>query len=225
MAPELSFSIKTMLGSPSTLLNASKATNFTFKLVNPVTTLKDSNGPRYGEDEDLKLKILLMQKESEGYDLQFHNMANNTFESNLRMVDFLLPQILGEVLKIYYLNKGTTLTEIAELLQKNDPMDFKEDSDRFYSHKLKNFLLDVALGMKPATRWDGSYDAAGGYIIVKDDGDILCYHLLREGEFKDYLLENTKLETPSTSRYNFGTLYELDGELFIDLNLQIRFIK
>ncbi|ASY41521.1 hypothetical protein CAV20_05555 [Taylorella equigenitalis] len=43
-------------------------------------------------------------------------------------------------------------------------------------------------------------------------------------DFEDYLLNNTKFETPSTSRHNFGYVYEELGEQRIKLNLQIRFI-
>jgi len=41
----------------------------------------------------------------------------------------------------------------------------------------------------------------------------------------DDLLEQTKLETASTSKHNFGKLYKENGDLFIKLNLQIRFIN
>ena len=46
-----------------------------------------------------------------------------------------------------------------------------------------------------------------------------------ENEFEDYLFNNTKLDTASSSRHGFGSIYENDGELFFKLNLQIRFIK
>ena len=42
---------------------------------------------------------------------------------------------------------------------------------------------------------------------------------------EDYLLNNTKLETASSSRHQFGQLYKENGELFFKLNLQIRFVK
>ena len=35
----------------------------------------------------------------------------------------------------------------------------------------KVLLLDAALGMTPAKEWTGRYDANGGYLVVKKDGD------------------------------------------------------
>lgn len=41
---------------------------------------------------------------------------------------------------------------------------------------------------------------------------------------KDYLFENIKLDTPSTTRHCFGKLYkETNGKLYFKLNLQLRF--
>ena len=84
-------------------------------------------------------------------------------------------------------------------------------------------LCAIALGMKPATEWDGTDEASGGYIIVKTDGDVLAYHIYNRDAFRGYLLRNTKLERGSTSRHDFCTLYEENGKVKIKLNLQIRF--
>lgn len=79
--------------------------------------------------------------------------------------------------------------------------------------------------MVPQSEWNDRLSSYGGYIVVREDGVLVCYHLYNEDAFKDYLFENTKLDTPSTARHKFGSIYEKNGELFIDLNLQIRFIK
>jgi len=65
----------------------------------------------------------------------------------------------------------------------------------------------------------------GGYLIVKDNGDILCYHIYNKNEFEDYLLNNTKLDTASSSRHEFGKLFQENGKIYLKLNLQIRFLK
>ncbi|WP_197684895.1 HpaII family restriction endonuclease [Proteiniphilum saccharofermentans] len=39
------------------------------------------------------------------------------------------------------------------------------------------------------------------------------------------MLNNTKFETASTSRHDFGVIYKDGGEQYLKLNLQIRFIK
>ena len=42
--------------------------------------------------------------------------------------------------------------------------------------------------MMPSKVWTGEYDATGGYLIVKADGEILCYHIYNKNEFENYLL-------------------------------------
>lgn len=79
--------------------------------------------------------------------------------------------------------------------------------------------------MTPSKVWNGTYDATGGYIIVKSDGDIVCYHIYNFNEFQDYLLNNTKFESLSSRRHQYGVIEKkLDG-LYFKLNLQIRFKK
>jgi hypothetical protein len=41
--------------------------------------------------------------------------------------------------------------------------------------------------------------------------------------FEEYLLKNTKYETASTSRYNFGGVYSENRSDNIKLDLQVRF--
>jgi len=84
-------------------------------------------------------------------------------------------------------------------------------------------LTDIALGMTPSKVWSGIYDATGGYLIVKENGDVLCYHIYNRNHFEDYLFNNTKLETASSTRHEFGNLYEKNGQFYFKLNLQIRF--
>ena len=61
--------------------------------------------------------------------------------------------------------------------------------------------------MTPSKVWNGIYDATGGYLVVKENGDVLCYHIYNRNQFEDYLFQNTKLDTASTSRYEFGEVY------------------
>ncbi|MEG1729646.1 MAG: HpaII family restriction endonuclease, partial [Bacteroidaceae bacterium] len=82
---------------------------------------------------------------------------------------------------------------------------------------------DAALGMMPSKVWTGEYDAIGGYLIVKEDGEIVCYHLYNRNEFENYLFSNTKFETASSSRHDFGKVFREGEDLLFKLNLQIRF--
>jgi type II restriction enzyme len=128
--------------------------------------------------------------------------------------------------KCFYSTKYSKLSDLSDELTKNNPLNFDLNHNHgFYEYKLKKFLTDVAVGMMPSKVWNGVYDATGGYLIVKENGEVLAYHLFNRNEFEDYLFLNTKLETASTTRHDFGKVYLKDNDCFINLNLQIRFIK
>ena len=96
---------------------------------------------------------------------------------------------------------------------------------KYYEYKVKNFLTASALGMVPHTPWNGRYEANGGYLVVKDNGDLLCYHFYDRNLFEDYLFYNTKTDSPSATRNRYAILYKEknDDRLYFKLNLQVRF--
>lgn len=137
------------------------------------------------------------------------------------MVDSQMPLIVAQMLIGYYSDITADCLCLADYVSCINPLSRSAD---FYRHKIKEMLCAVALGMKPATRWDGTDEASGGYIIVRTNGDLLAYHIYNRDAFRSYLLNNTKLESGSSSRHGYGVLYEQNGEIYIKLNLQIRFI-
>ena len=215
---EMSFSIKSQLGSPSTLLNASGATNFQFLLSSDLTDLQ------IDELNNLGLKVLIQQLISDGIEISFLKTNNSQFASNLQMIDYKMPQIIATMLLAYYSGAGTTLSDLTHAVKGMDPATFGPNNSSFYTHKIKTLLSDVALGMTPSRPWKGEYDATGGYIIVRQDGQIVCFHAYNREEFREYLLVSTKFETGSRKKHNFGHLYRIDSGICIDLNLQIRFL-
>lgn len=221
--PELGFSIKSQLGGASTLLNAGKTTNFRFKVNNISSSQIEliNNINTRSKIVDRINKIIEL-----GGTLSFDKPCNSVFNNNLVLIDSLLPNIMAEIIYKYFSTKNTKLTEIVEAIEEENPLSFDKTHDHlFYTYKIKKFLTDSALGMMPSKVWTGKYDATGGYLIVKDNGDILCYHLYNRNEFEQYLFANTKLETASSTRHDFGKIYTENSQFFINLNLQIRFIK
>jgi len=221
--PELGFSIKSMLGSPSTLLNASMATNFVFEILGP----KEKNN----EDvNNIKGSSKIMDRAkyiyNSGGQLKFDKMDSDEFKKNLRKIDSNLPYIVSEMLKHYFNSKESKITDLVNFLAKDKNFYEKFDlTKNDLEYKIKNFLSAVALGMTPKKMWDGFTKAHGGYIIVKENGEVVCYHLYNRDEFEEYLYQNTKFDTPSSTRHNFGKVYEKNGKQKIKYNLQIRFIK
>lgn len=229
LQPLLGFSIKSQLGNPSTLLNAGETTNFIFKIENGsfskqdieyVNSLYVKRGQKLSRDIKGRIKAIYERNGK----LLFLNTQKQIFSNNLILIDSLLPQILASVLLQFASSNYSSVEDLIRITEEKNPLKFDTTNKHlFYSYKIKRFLTDIALGMMPSKVWTGEYDATGGYLIVKADGEILCYHIYNKNEFENYLLSSTKLDTASSSRHGFGEIYEEDGQLFFKLNLQIRF--
>lgn len=222
MLPKLGFSIKSMIGSPSTLLNASRATNFIYEINNLNCTINELNKI----DTKSKLRDRMDEILKHCDDLKFLGVEDDTFRQNLRKLETRLPEMIAEIVSVYYKGKGANLQMLINELEKEGVIKRKFDlSKNDFEYKIKEFLSAIALGMTPTKIWDGKTIAHGGYIVVKENGEIVCYHLYNRDEFLTYLLKNVKLETPSTGRHKFGDVYEEGSKIFIKLNLQVRFLR
>jgi len=215
--PICGFSIKSYIGGKPTLLNASQSTNFTFEILN-FDTMQINKINSMDTKKKIKGKLL----ELENYKFKFHSVKNEILEDNLMLIDSEMPKILAYSLKYYYMGLASNCKEICNILEKENPLNIRKPKV-FYEYKFKKLLCAVALGMKPKSNWDGIDEANGGYIAVFENGEILAYHIYNRNFFEEYLLQNTKFETPSSSRHKYGYLYEEDNKVFLDLNLQIRF--
>lgn len=224
MTPMLGFSIKSQLGSASTLLNPGMPTNITYKIVGGDMTDLEMKEINAIEDHLPRMQALL----EKGYLLEYYEIAHETFKNNLLFLDMCMPELVARCLVLSSMPSfGTSIKDIVKIVSKENPFGFTgKDVTAFYEHKMKVLLLDTALGMTPATEWDGRYDANGGYLVVKSDGDIVCYHFYNKNDVEDYLYNNTRFDRASRTRYDFGSLYRgEDGNVYIKLNLQIRFKK
>lgn len=223
MTPTLGFSIKSQVGNDATLLNASKATNFIYMVSGKKLSariIKSINEISTRNKIMDRVKAIINQDAL----LDFCGMYSNTFCNNLILIDSCLPQIVAGILLNRYILGTTDLSQLTDYIAQKNPIGYDvSQNHRFYEHKIKNLLVASALGMVPDEPWNGRYDANGGYLVVKDDGDVLCYHFYDRNLIEDYLFKNVKLETPSSSRHDFATIYEENGKQLFKLNLQIRF--
>jgi type II restriction enzyme len=155
----------------------------------------------------------------------FVKTERQIFSNNLILIDSRLPEILSQIVYDFYSSKKSSVADLVKRTNLKNPLKFDiSNNHKFYEYKVKRFLTDIALGMMPSKVWTGQYDATGGYLIVKESGDILCYHIYNRNEFENYLFNNTKLDTASSNRHDFGSIYEENGEFYFKLNLQIRFL-
>lgn len=220
--PTLGFSIKSQLGSPSTLFNASCATNLVFDLTGHF--LSEEEKETFHDFKFFKDKFKYL--DSLGTGLKFVGADNDVFASNLMLVDTFMPQILSSMTENYFRGKAVKVSDLTDLCTvENICCVTASAAKTFYTFKIKELLTDIALGMTPASPWNGRYDATGGYIIVKDSGDILCYHIYNRNEFREYLYKNTRFDTPSQTKHKFGTIENIGEGQKLKLNMQIRFLK
>jgi DNA (cytosine-5)-methyltransferase 1 len=211
------FGIKSYLGSKPTLLNASGNTNFIFK-INGLNKsfLDDINAI----DTPTKLRDRINKIEEFGGKFEYIGAEKDTMDFNLRMVDSEMPQIIGKILLCFYKERVSSLKEISKkLLGKNGSI----NEELLLNNKIKKLLVDILLGFFAGSKWNGSYES-NGTIVMKNNGDCVGFHIIEMDNLKNYLFENIKLDTPSTTRHRFGKLYlEKDGGLYFKLNFQLRF--
>lgn len=216
--PLAGFSVKSQIGAPSTLMNASGATNLIFEISGISDDIMDEINSIDSKEKIIERFTKLYKTAKK---VEFVDTKNQIFKDNLELIDSKLPEILAHAMVYRYRDNVKGYREIVELLVKNNPMRYH--NAEMYRYKFKKLLCASALGMLPATQWNGIDEANGGYIIVKADGDILAYYIYNRNAFEDYLLNSTYLETGSTSKHNFATIYKENGSYFINMNVQIRF--
>jgi len=206
-------------------------TNFVYKVLGNNLTMSQIDEINSIETAT-KIKDRLAKISTLNRTLNFVKTEKSVFSNNLTLIDSALPRIMAEIIYAFYSSAHTRLADLVKEVSRQNPMNFDlSEHHPFYVYKVKRLLTDIALGMMPSKVWTDELEATGGCLIVKkdsvvkEDGEILAYHIYNQNEFEDYLFNNTKLETASTTRHGFGTIYEQDGDQFFNLNLQIRFIK
>jgi hypothetical protein len=215
-SPAVGFSIKSQLGSASTLLNASGSTN----LIYQITRTVDSDSSKFPEFEHGKHRKNLQKLFNAGYVLNFHGFQSETFSRNLQLLDSNMGEYVGKILLEYY---SSDVSKFSEVVERSYPLDIPTSRQPVF--KIKEFLGAVSMGLRPAAEWDGDTTKFKGIILVKRDGEIVFYYLYNRKSFEDYLYKSVRFDRPDTSRHQYGSIYQEDGKTLIKLNLQIRFVR
>lgn len=218
--PVCGFSIKSYLGANPTLINAGTNTNFTY-------TLKGCNNELMNAVNaiDSRTKIIdrmdYLLSNGCSFVLQ-NNSISPQFIENLQFIDTIMPEFINYMLLYSYMYSIKNSVQLVDKMKELNPLKFS--NLEMYTYKYKKLLCAWALGLTPErTDWLGNEDANGGYITVKNDGSVVCYHLYNRTEFEDYLLNYTYFEKPSTSKFNYMNVYKDNDEYKIKLCLQVRF--
>ena len=239
---DLGFSIKSLLGNNSTLFNTGYGNNFIYKVSDNLNkSISEFNKETYKPTGGIsKITHRLNTLKTQRCDISYKEIQSKQLWKNLKMIDGDLPQILAYALYYRWTNRMRSLREVSDFLEQKDPLNFYDNQvseQKLYEYKLKKFLTESAMGMTSENPWLGEYDAFGGVIIAKRDGDIVCFHIYDFNLLRNYLLNNTVFEQPSTGedeqnpgnrrkkgkKYYYGWLEKEGKELIFKINLQIRF--
>lgn len=233
--PTVRYSVKSDVGSRSTLYNATSGATLTYEIEGPMTEdlIGRINGfGNYDEVEDSekatsvsgKVKKKFAYLLDKGYVLTFIQ-EDCPFHNNLMYVDSAFPKILAEMVLKYYSTKGLRkIDKITEEIEKENPI-YVPEAIRctYYEYKVKNFLVLAALGMTQGTPWDVRESVTGGIIVVKKEGTVVCYHLFDRNEFENHLFHMASIDTPSTGRHSDSSIHpNSDGKNVITVAMQIR---
>ena len=90
---------------------------------------------------------------------------------------------------------------------------------------MKQFLLALALGMRPAKLFTGVDSAVSGFLLVDGSGEILCYQKADRQTFADFLFYNSRFEKGSTEKDKYGYLERENGVYYFKLNAKIGLLK
>lgn len=220
---KVGYSIKSSLGSPATLLNASSNTDFRY-----IVKGLSENDIEEINNINTRTKLLdrLKYMKNKNAEIIFDKVISNTMNQNLQMLDSKLPEILADLLITSYETSEKKIENLVHYVSKNNALNYDGNTELYYKKKIGDFLLAITLGMMPGKIWDGEYNVTGGIILVENDGKILVLDAIYYKEYLvKYLIKNTKLESPSSSRYKMFDIYLDKGEEYFNLNLQIRFIN
>ena len=226
-APLTGFNVRSRLGKMNPQLDGGRSANLKFELsgvkfatptVSKVNALETQN----------ELVDRMMLIEQLGGILKYTDVADRVFRSNLLMIDLHFPRLLAEMLRTMQVDGINRINELTELMKTVNPLKIKEEliaKHGFYEFKMKQFLMTLALGMRPAKIYNGTDSAVEGFFILDGSGEILCYHKSEKKAYEDILFLNSRFEKGSTEKDKYGFLERENGIYYFKLNAKIGLLK
>lgn len=227
-APLTGFNVRCRLAPMNPLLDGGRTANlkleqsgikFAVPTVNKVNALPES---------PTEVAERMMMIERLGGVLKYADVADRVFRCNLLMIDLHFPRMLAEMVRLMHLDGITRISELTEHIKQMNPLKIKDElinKHGFYEFKMKQFLLALALGMRPAKIYNGTDSAVEGLLLTDANGEVLCYHKSERWTFADFLFLNTRLEKGSVDKDKYGFLERENGVYYFKLNVKIGLTK
>lgn len=227
-APLAGFSIRCRLSPMNPLLDGGRTANLKFEqsgvkfavpTVNKINALPESA-------TEVTDRMLLIERL--GGVLKYADVADRVFRCNLQMIDLHFPRMLAETVRLMHLEGITRVSELTARIQEINPLKIKDEliqKHRYYEFKMKQFLLTLALGMRPAKIFNGTDSAIQGMLLTDASGQVLCYHQNNRQVFADFLFQNTRFEKGPLEKDKYGFLERENGVYYFKLNAKIGLLK
>ena len=226
-APLVGFCVRSRLGLMIPLIDGGRSANFKFeqtgvRFAGPTVNKINAEG----EEDDVASRMLMIERL--GGVLKYNDVADKVFRSNLAMIDLHMARVLAEMTRLMWLDGTTKVSELTEAVKKINPLKIKDElitKHGYYEFKIKEFLLALATGMRPAKLYNGTDSAIAGFFFVTGDGEVLCYQRAWRQTFVDFLFNNSRLEKGSTEKDKYGYLERENNAYYFKLNLKIGLLK
>lgn len=227
-APLTGLCVRCRLSPMNPLLDGGRTANlkleqtgvkFAVPTVNKVNALPES-------PNEVAERMLMIERL--GGVLKYSDVADRVFRCNLLMIDLHFPRMLAEMVRLMHLEGITRVSELTERVKELNPLKIKDEliqKHGFYEYKMKQFLLALALGMRPAKIFNGTDSAVEGMLLVDGQGEVLCYHQSCRRDFAEFLYQNTRFEKGALEKDKYGFLERENGAWYFKLNVKIGLIK
>ncbi len=219
----MGFSIKSKFGQNPTLFNAGSSSQFLYKISGcDDTVMQEFNAISDGDRRGWRLCKKYITEHN--LTLSYYKTQNPIYDENLYLVRESMSKIMAWCVKDRLIDstEDNKVKETVERMIAANPLSVPNPAV-YYEKAVKDFLMAGFTGMTAACKWDGKEQVNGGYIVVMDDGDVICYHSNDRETFRDYLYRNTYFEYVSAEKYNWSRIIKINGEYYLPLNISVRF--
>ena len=226
-SPLIGFNVRSRLSAMNPLLDGGRSANLKYEqtgikfanpMINQVNAINTIN--------EVYERLMLIERL--GGILKYSDVADRVFRSNLLMIDLHFPRVIAEMLRIMHTEGVIKISELTDRIKEMNPLKIKEEllvKHGFYEYKMKQFLLALALGMRPAKIFTGEDSAVSGMLLVDGKGEVLCYQKADRKTFEDFLFNNSRLEKGAIEKDKYGFLERENGMTYFKLNLKIALTK
>ena len=228
--PPMGFRIYSRLCAMTPLLDGGRTANMKLEQSGVRFSQPAVNKINYTEDPENPNEVArrMMYIESLGGVLKYNDVADKIFRSNLALIDLNIGRVLTEMVRVMHLDNIHKVDELTAIIEDRNPLKIKEELIRkhqYYRHKIKEFLLAVALGMRPSKQYNGTESAVAGFVMVDAQGKMLAYRKTERQVFADYLFSHTRLEKGNPEKDKYGYLERENRLYYMKLNLKVSFTK